>query len=76
MSEEILNDTVKANAEKILSILSETKKISSWDLKLKLGLSSSMLYMAIGYLVSQSKIKTYSKDLIYIIELAENSVQS
>lgn len=68
MSEEIFNSKIEENAKKVYSVIAESKKISSWDIKMKLGLSSSMLYMTIGYLLSTQKINVYSRDLIYIIE--------
>jgi hypothetical protein len=65
-----INQSVIDNARKIVELLKENNnRMSSWDIKLKLGSSNSMLYMAIGYLVSTNKINVYSKDLIYIIEL-------
>jgi hypothetical protein len=65
-----INQSVIDNARKIVELLKENNnRMSSWDIKLKLGYSNSMLYMAIGYLVSNNKINVYSKDLIYIIEL-------
>jgi len=73
MNEEVLNSIIETNAKKILEVLNESRKISSWDIKMKLGLSNSMLYMAIGHLVSTNKIKVISKDLIYILEINQPS---
>ncbi len=73
MSEEILNQIIDETANKIISYLNESVKTTSWDIKIKLRLSSSLLYLALGYLVSQGKIKVYSKDLMYIVELVKSS---
>ncbi|HOJ86443.1 MAG TPA: winged helix-turn-helix domain-containing protein [Elusimicrobiales bacterium] len=72
MNEEVLNNDIKSNSEKIIGLLKELKKTSSWEIKIKLGLTSSMLYMALGHLIAEKKISVYLKDLIYIVELSEN----
>ncbi|MBI4801540.1 MAG: winged helix-turn-helix domain-containing protein [Elusimicrobia bacterium] len=64
-------DTVAQTAEKISAILKERHgETTSWDLKLKLHLSSSALYLALGWLAAQGKIQLYPQDLNYKIKLS------
>jgi len=65
-----INTNIADNATKIVELLkNNNNKMTSWDIKLKLGLSSSVLYMSLGYLILDGKINIYQKDLIYIVEL-------
>jgi|YNPMSStandDraft_1061717.scaffolds.fasta_scaffold03313_4 predicted RNA-binding protein (virulence factor B family) len=65
-----INSNISENATKVIEILkSNSGKMSSWDIKMKLGFSSSVLYMTIGYLIANGKVNVYQKDLLYIIEL-------
>jgi predicted RNA-binding protein (virulence factor B family) len=65
-----INSNIAENATKVIEILkSNSGKMSSWDIKMKLGFSSSVLYMTIGYLIANGKVNVYQKDLLYIIEL-------
>jgi hypothetical protein len=60
-------ETVAQNAGKILELL-KTGENTSWDLKLKLHLSSSALYLALGWLSAQGKIELYPQDLNFKIK--------
>lgn len=62
------NATVKETAEKIMSVLNEHNQLTSWDIKMNLKISSSLLYLALGYLVKENKITIIPKGLIYQIE--------
>jgi hypothetical protein len=65
-----INSNIAENSTKVIEILkSNSGKMSSWDIKMKLGFSSSVLYMTIGYLIANGKVNVYQKDLLYIIEL-------
>jgi hypothetical protein len=65
-----INSNIAENATKVIEILkSNSGKMSSWDIKMKLGFPSSVLYMTIGYLIANGKVNVYQKDLLYIIEL-------
>ena len=44
---------------------------SSWDLKLKLHLSSSSLYLALGWLAAQGKVSLYPKELNFRVVLTK-----
>lgn len=62
--------------EKIAStaarILEETAKgeLTSWDLKVRLHLPGSLLYMSLGWLAEQGKIRIYPDELTYKIRYA------
>lgn len=63
-------DTVAQTAEKIHGLLKTGGEATSWDIKLKLHLSSSSLYLALGWLAAQGKIQIYPQDLNYRIKLS------
>ena len=61
------SETVTNTSNRILEILNAEGKTSSWDIKLKLHLSSSELYIALGQLSARDKIQLYPKDLTYAV---------
>ncbi len=61
-------ESVAQNAAKILEMLKEGES-TSWDIKLKLHLSSSALYLALGWLCAQQKIELYPQDLNFKIKV-------
>ncbi|MEA3306300.1 MAG: hypothetical protein U9Q34_00770 [Elusimicrobiota bacterium] len=61
-------ESIINNSTKILNILKKDGEMSSWDLKLKLHLSSSALYLALGRLFETKDIELSQKDLTYIIK--------
>ncbi len=63
-------DTLAQTAGNILETLKAAGgDASSWDLKLKLHLSSSSLYLALGWLAAQGKIALYPKELNFRVVL-------
>ena len=62
-------DTIAQAADKIAELLKDGGEITSWDIKLKLHLSSSALYLALGWLAAQGKINMYPQDLNFKIKL-------
>ena len=65
-------DTLGQTAGNVLEALKAAGgDATSWDLKLKLHLSSSALYMALGWLAAERKIALYPKDLTFRVVLAE-----
>lgn len=65
-------DTVAQTAGNLLEALRGAGgDASSWDLKLKLHLSSSALYLALGWLAAQGKVALYPKDLNFRVLLTE-----
>ncbi|MBU2530600.1 MAG: hypothetical protein KKD35_06125 [Elusimicrobia bacterium] len=61
-------ESIVNNSDKILQVLKDSGEMSSWDLKLKLHLSSSALYLALGRLFANQDIQLFQKDLTYIIK--------
>ena len=62
-------DTIDQTASKITDLLKGGGETTSWDIKLKLHLSSSALYLALGWLAAQGKVNIYPQDLNYKIKL-------
>ncbi len=65
-------DSVAQTAGNLLEALKAAGgDASSWDLKLKLHLSSSALYLALGWLAAQGKVALYPKELNFRVVLTE-----
>ena len=65
-------DSVAQTAGNLLEALKAAGgDASSWDLKLKLHLSSSALYLALGWLSAQGKVALYPKELNFRVVLTE-----
>lgn len=65
-------DTLSQTAGNLLeAIKASGGDASSWDLKLKLHLSSSSLYLALGWLAAQDKVSLYPKELNFRIVLKD-----
>ena len=61
-------DILAQTAQNITNaVKAEGGSCSSWELKLKLHLSSSSLYLALGWLAAQDKITLYPKELNFRI---------
>ncbi|HBA61934.1 MAG TPA: hypothetical protein DCZ92_14200 [Elusimicrobia bacterium] len=67
-------DTLAQTAGNVLETLKAAGgDATSWDLKLKLHLSSSTLYLALGWLAAQGKISLYPKELNFRVVLNQNN---
>ncbi|OGR51283.1 MAG: hypothetical protein A2049_02465 [Elusimicrobia bacterium GWA2_62_23] len=65
-------DTVAQTAANLLEALKAAGgDASSWDLKLKLHLSSSALYLSLGWLAAQGKVALYPKELNFRVVLTD-----
>ena len=65
-------DTLAQTAGNVLDTLKAAGgDVTSWDLKLKLHLSSSTLYLALGWLAAQGKIALYPKELNFRVVLTQ-----
>ncbi|NLH39081.1 MAG: hypothetical protein GX445_03355 [Elusimicrobia bacterium] len=69
MSDRDATQIVADNSIKILELLKSKKSLSSWDIKLTLKVSSSELYLSLGYLLAEKKINISLTDFVYRIEL-------
>lgn len=66
-------DTLAQTAANVLETLKAAGgDATSWDLKLKLHLSSSTLYLALGWLAAQGSISLYPKELNFRVVLTPN----
>lgn len=66
------SDTLGQTAGNLLEALKASGgDATSWDLKLKLHLSSSALYLALGWLAAQGKITLHPKELNFRVVITE-----
>ncbi|MFH1620209.1 MAG: hypothetical protein ABIG11_09975 [bacterium] len=63
------SETIKSSAAKILEVLPADGEITSWDLKIRLHLSGSVLYMALGWLASQGRVCLIPDELTYKVRI-------
>lgn len=69
-SQDYLNEKIIKLGDDILNYLkAQHQSVSSWEIKIHFKIPSSLLYMALGYLLSIGKINITSENLIYKIEL-------
>lgn len=65
----ILRSTLQANADRILAeITTAGKPVTAWELKMKLHLSSSQLYLALGCLLQRAAIELEPQELTYVVK--------
>jgi len=70
-------NTFIKNADNIVKALKSAHgSLTSWELKLKLHLSGSALYMALGRLEAQDKITLYPDDVNFKVVLNPESEQT
>jgi len=76
MSEPALfKNTLANNAERILAEVNGSDgNLTAWELKMRLHLSSSQLYLALGYLTGRDMVDLEPEDLNYIVKPAERRV--
>ena len=66
-----LQETIQAACGRMMDYLQEKKQATSWQLKLALHLSSSVLYICLGVLHSQGKINLEADDINYKVSLPD-----
>ncbi|MBO7238499.1 MAG: hypothetical protein J6U96_04365 [Elusimicrobiaceae bacterium] len=64
-----LQETIQAACGRMMEYLQEKKAATSWQLKLALHLSSSVLYLCLGALYSQGKISLEADGINYKVSL-------
>ena len=62
---------LEETAQKILTYLEKHENLSSWQLKTALPLQLSEVYLALGFLCAQGKIKTEPQGLNYKVTLVK-----
>lgn len=71
-----LQETIQTAVIGISKHLSAHKTATSWQLKVKLRLSSSVLYLALGQLLAQDKITLEADGINYIVTWGKKSAPS
>lgn len=66
-----LQESIQAACGRMLEYLQEKKEASSWQLKLALHLSSSVLYISLGVLYNQGKIRLEADGINYKVALPQ-----
>lgn len=60
-------ENITATSSKILELLKDKESLTSWQIKVSLNISSSLLYLALGSLENQNKISIEPDGLNYKI---------
>lgn len=60
-------ETVWASSAKIMDFLKDKDSATSWQIKVALRISSSLMYLALGVLLSEGKITVEPEGLNYKI---------
>jgi len=63
----VFEETLTELSERVLRSLPPDGEITSWEIKNKLHISSSMLYLALGRLSAENKIRIIPDQLNYRI---------
>lgn len=58
-------ENIVATSSKILELLKDKESLTSWQIKISLNVSSSLLYLALGSLENQNKIMIEPDGLNY-----------
>ena len=66
-----LQETIQAACGRMMEYLQEKLEASSWQLKLALHLSSSVLYLSLGVLYNQGKIRLEADGINYKVSLPQ-----
>ncbi len=64
-----IDETIQVTCQRMLELVQEKKEITSWQLKLALQLSSSVLYVCLGALYNQGKIRLEADGINYKVSL-------
>ncbi len=70
-----LQETIQASCGRMIEYLQDKKEASSWQLKLALHLSSSVLYMSLGVLLNQGKIRLEADGINYKVSLPQPDIE-
>jgi len=65
-------ENISATSAKILELLKDKEYLTSWQIKVGLNISSSLLYLALGSLENQNKITIEPDGLNYKITKINN----
>ena len=65
-------ENITATSTKILELLKDKESLTTWQIKVSLNISSSLLYLALGSLENQNKIIIEPDGLNYKVSKANN----
>ena len=65
-------ENINATSSKILELLKDKESLTTWQIKVSLNVSSSLLYLALGSLVNQNKISIEPDGLNYKVAKINN----
>jgi len=63
-------ENINTAADRIFEFVKEKQEVSSWQIKINLHLSASVMYMALGQLLAQGKITLEAECINYQIKIA------
>ena len=63
-------ENINTAADRIFEFVKEKQEVSSWQIKINLHLSASVMYMALGQLLAQGKITLEAEGINYQIKIA------
>lgn len=63
-------ENINTAADRIFEFVKEKQEVSSWQIKINLHLSASVMYMALGQLLAQGKITLEADGINYQIKIA------
>lgn len=65
-------ENITATSTKILELLKDKESLTTWQIKVSLNISSSLLYLALGSLENQNKIVIEPDGLNYKVSKVNN----
>jgi len=71
-----LQETIQTSVARISEYLAANKQATSWQLKVKFGLSASVLYLSLGLLLAQGKITLEADGINYVVTWGQKSAES
>ena len=63
-------ENIDSAADRIFEFVKEKQEVSSWQIKINLHLSASVMYMALGQLLAQGKITLEADGINYQVKTA------
>ena len=62
-----MNDIIKQTAAQVLSFVQSNKSVTAWQIKIALRIKSSLLYLSLGFLAAEGKIKLEESGTDYTV---------
>jgi len=62
-----MNDNIKDTAAQVLAFVQSNKSATAWQIKTALRIKSSLLYLSLGVLVGEGKIKLEENGTDYTV---------